>query len=729
MKAFRVLFISFAFVLIGLSGVSLGKPAPIEKAPAGDKKGPGFEMMKDEGPIEIEADRLSYDKEEQLYQAHGNVTVTRGDFSLKAEHARLNALTHDMVAWGNVVLTEAEDLLECERLEVNLKTRAGKVHQGKLFLKGQNFHITGKEAEKLGESTYRIREGSFTTCDASRPPWKFKVRELDVTLKGKGIAKGPVFYIEDVPVFYFPIVPVPVKQDRQSGFLLPSVGYSSQTGPEAKTAFYWAISKDMDSTFFLDYLGDRGFKEGVEFRYAFPHQTAGTAKFYFINDQEYNGKRDAFFIQHHQKLPYDFYLKGDINYVSDRFYPRDFEHDLPENTQIDSRSLNQLRSTLFGGKNWDQFSLLIAGETFDNLTIDNNDRTLQKLPEVGFYAHPQALFKTPLFYDVAFSYVNFWRKEGVRAQRADFLPRLSLPFRLFNVLKVNPDIGFRETFYQVYGDPADERNGSNSRETFTAGVEMSAEFYRVYESAPDSKVSDLTNVTRWMHTFEPTVGYRYSPRVFQDDLPAFDGTDRDPYRNEITYGFTQRLLGKADKDRVGLGPYEYLRLKVFQGYSLGDPYTTGADGKERQFSNIRGELWMNFNPYLSFRGKAEYNPYRMDLDILDGILKVRDRRNDTLQVEYLYTKDRIQQINLYTKIKTIDPLYLYGSFRYNILERWRVESFYGAVFQAQCWTVGVLVEDINQSPDGLQKKELKVQVYVTLLGLGSLGHKPRLMSL
>ena len=84
--------------------------------------------------------------------------------------------------------------------------------------------------------------------------------------------------------------------------------------------------------------------------------------------------------------------------------------------------------------------------------------------------------------------------------------------------------------------------------------------------------------------------------------------------------------------------------------------------------------------------------------------------------EYRFTKDKIQQLNLYTKVKTIDPLYLYGSIRYNLLEKWRVESAYGAVYQAQCWTLGLLVEDINQSPDGTQKKELKVEVYVTLLG-------------
>ncbi len=68
---------------------------------------------------------------------------------------------------ATVLLNEGEDVLECERLEVNIMTRTGKVYQAKLFLKDQNFHIVGKEASKLGEGSYRIRDGAFTTCDAS----------------------------------------------------------------------------------------------------------------------------------------------------------------------------------------------------------------------------------------------------------------------------------------------------------------------------------------------------------------------------------------------------------------------------------------------------------------------------------------------------------------------------------------------------------------------------------
>jgi hypothetical protein len=59
----------------------------------------------------------------------------------------------------------------------------------------------------------------------------------------------------------------------------------------------------------------------------------------------------------------------------------------------------------------------------------------------------------------------------------------------------------------------------------------------------------------------------------------------------------------------------------------------------------------------------------------------------------------------------------------------RVENIYGAEYQAQCWILGLTVEDKNRSPDGTQKKELRFQVYFNLLGVGSVGHKQSFMNL
>ena len=695
-----------------------------------------FKITEGEEAVDIEADELIYEQARNLYQAHGQVEVKRGDFSIRAEHAQLQMATKDLTAWGNVILREGEDVVECERLEVNLTTRLGKIYRAKFFLKEQNFHITGKETEKLGENRYRVREGSFTTCDGDRPPWKFTVKELDVTLEGYGMAKAPIFHIEDIPVLYFPVALFPVKRERQTGLLLPEVGYSDRYGAEINTAFYWAMAKDMDSTLYLSYLGERGFKEGLEYRYAFTENAKGQSNFYFINDQEFGdnqGKYDvaryAFFSKNEQRLPYDFYLKGDINYVSDNQYVRDFDEDLPEETKIDSRSLNQLRSTLFGGKNWDSFSLLAAGTYFDNLTVSSNDRTVQQLPELRFLAHPQSLFHTPFFYDFNSSYIHFYRDQGVAAHRWDLLPRISYPVRLLDVLKLESTVGGRETLYRTYNDPTGQRDGWESRETMEAGVDLSTEFYRVYEGSVFPRASSFFKVAKWMHTIEPQVGYLYSPRVDQDDLPLFDEVDRIPYTSQIVYGITQRLVGKPLKEGVESGPYEYAKLKIFQSYSLGDPFERDPRGEDRYFSNIRAELWWNFSPLISARGDAEFNPYDGEFDGINGLLLLKDLRNDLFRIQYRYTRDNVETINLDARIKTISSLYLFGSYRYNLFENTRVESVYGFEYQSQCWSAGLVVEDINQSPDGTQKKELKINFYVNLLGFGSVGHKPSFMKL
>ena len=102
MRVLRFILISLSFLLVvGLPWIIYGKAAS-----GGNKASPKMPdiQMKQEGPIEIEAEHLSYDKEEQLYQAHGNVEVVRGDFSLTAEHARLSAATNEMVTGRDPLL-------------------------------------------------------------------------------------------------------------------------------------------------------------------------------------------------------------------------------------------------------------------------------------------------------------------------------------------------------------------------------------------------------------------------------------------------------------------------------------------------------------------------------------------------------------------------------------------------------------------------------------------------
>jgi lipopolysaccharide assembly outer membrane protein LptD (OstA) len=229
-----------------------------------------------------------------------------------------------------------------------------------------------------------------------------------------------------------------------------------------------------------------------------------------------------------------------------------------------------------------------------------------------------------------------------------------------------------------------------------------------------------------MHTIEPFVSYSYIPRVSQNDLPVFDEVDRIPYTNQITYGITQRLVGRPEKEGVNSGPFEYAKLMIFHSYSLGDPFTDSS-GKNRSFSNIQGELWLNFGPYLSAHWDGEFNHYRSSFDILNFAIIAKDRRNDAILVQYRDTRGTDREINVDARVKTIPPLYLFGSFYYNLLAGTWVQAGLGAEYQAQCWSAGFFVEDRNRSPDGTQKKQVKYHFYVNLLNLGSTGRAPSIM--
>jgi lipopolysaccharide assembly outer membrane protein LptD (OstA) len=236
-----------------------------------------------------------------------------------------------------------------------------------------------------------------------------------------------------------------------------------------------------------------------------------------------------------------------------------------------------------------------------------------------------------------------------------------------------------------------------------------------------------------MHTIEPAISYQYSPPVNQSHIPVYDEVDRIPYTNQITYGFTQRLLGKPETIGVSTGAVEYAKLKIFQSYSLGNPswfnpQFIDTEGKKRSFSNIEGQLWWNFSPYSWAYSDTEFNPYRGSFDLINLSMGAKDRRSDVVTVGYSIARGTIKAINLDARVKTIPPLYLFGSYYYNLLEGLWVYWRFGAEYQTQCWSAGFVLEETNRSPDGSLKRELKYNFYFNLLNIGSAGKRPYYMN-
>ena len=74
---------------------------------------------------QITADKMSYDREEGLFRAEGNVVIMRGGQVLKANEARYNEKTGMVEAVGDVVLETNGDVLRAEKALFDLISQTG----------------------------------------------------------------------------------------------------------------------------------------------------------------------------------------------------------------------------------------------------------------------------------------------------------------------------------------------------------------------------------------------------------------------------------------------------------------------------------------------------------------------------------------------------------------------------------------------------------------------------
>jgi len=697
-----------------------------------------------EGPVTMEADKLTYDQKGDSISLEGSVRILYQNTSVQADKVIYYNKTREVVAEGGVILTEGEDILRCDRLEMNIDTKKGVVYQGRLFLKQKNFHITGSKAEKLGEMEYRIYDATLTSCDARVPSWKFSVKRLDVEIEGYAQGWWPGFHVKDIPVLYLPWGLFPVKRERQSGFLFPEFSTSSKWGPEVTIPFYWVIAPNQDATLYLKRIGDsrgRGFKEGAEYRYAWSQRAGGTIKGFYIYDErvDKNGdERDArldknrwsIFADHDQTFPGRYYFKTNINWVSDKDYPVDFDEDIPSESLIDARSRNQLESTVMLGKDWNWGALGVEFSHFRDLEPDPNDdsvttnrATMQRLPEATFFLFPERFLSTPLFYEMEAEGTYFWRQdlptnpaliadgEILRGGRMDFYPRLSVPLKPYDIVRFEPWIGYRETVYFPDDpDPLGVYDDVTSREIFDAGATIATTFSRVFNVRAG-------NIKGFKHIIEPEVVYTYIPTVDQTDNPYFDDSDRISRFNGITWVLTNYVIGKVVGDDGAITYPEYLYLKLYQGYDFSSHL---YEEQREHLSNVVAEARTAPFTWLSGTMDLEYNPHRRGFDVLNAGVRFSDRRGDHLDVEYRRTMHQVEELNTELGIRIIDPLDFYFAYRHNLRDQIRIETIYGLGYRHQCWEIALRVHDINRSPDRLRDNEFKVMVYITLTGLGEL---------
>ena len=121
-------------------------------------------------------------------------------------------------------------------------------------------------------------------------------------------------------------------------------------------------------------------------------------------------------------------------------------------------------SLVFFNKNWESCNLLLKTEYYKNL--NNSDRSIsQPLPQIAFSTMRLPLASSPLFYQFDTAYDYFYRQEGVKGNRFDVYPKISLPLSRDGWLKLDTEVGVRAVSYQGLKND----DGSNDSARFSNG--------------------------------------------------------------------------------------------------------------------------------------------------------------------------------------------------------------------------------------------------------------------
>jgi lipopolysaccharide assembly outer membrane protein LptD (OstA) len=549
-------------VVISLRG---RQPAPSAAAhinPSGRVQVPHLETTQrgEEEPtqeVQIDAEELTYDQENDTTIARGSVTVTRGYVTLQADEVRYHRLTGLAEASGHVVISDPEADVKGETASFDMNDESGWMEHVDGTFSSSGYTLNAAKMTKGVGPSYHIEDGIFTTCHCGgieKPSWSIGGSRTNIALNGFGVSRWATLRVKDTPVLVFPILAFPANRDRATGFLMPRFSYSSRRGFQYEQPFFWDINKSMDATIATDIETRARLGLIGEYRYTLGNDFRGEFGGGYWNETIRSANADEVLTSQGitTEPPFNRYLIVgqhrspfwyDSNFYLDAFKVSDVNL-LKNITNFDTSIGNDLRlnrSTTYTTndtgiiKTWD--GGLVQGEAdyYQDL-IDPQDLVAQRAPFLrGEQSVP--LLGNFLLGRMSGEATDFQRQQGFDGLRGDLSPELFMPLNVGPFLHGSLAGQLHGTVYQL----ADQKqvalvvpNDTNVATTFRAtnGLpNLDASHTRGVPEVHGVLGTEISRVMNFRHfglekirhSIEPELRYLYVPatqdQFFQKALP------------------------------------------------------------------------------------------------------------------------------------------------------------------------------------------------------------------
>jgi len=710
----RRVVVGLLLIVAGVADVSAEVRLPLPSA-LKDLAKPGIRL---DAPVHMTADTLSYDEETGVAEAEGNVELAFGTRSMRADRIRYDSATGEADLSGEVRYKDADEEFAFDRITINLASETGVLYNGTIRISSSNYLIASRKIEKTGKSSFLIEKGMLTTCPCDpEPDWKFEVRRARVTLDQYAIGKDITFRIRGVPVLWLPWGAFPVKLTRQSGLLLPNFSSNRSRGYTLQVPYYRVINRWSDATVTLDAMSRRGYRPEVEYRFILNPESEGAFRATMFRDRVDNRNRARYYGE-------NVYRSGPFTANANLEVPTDPRYYL-DLVDLDAlRSQRHARSEGFasaaGAHSEHAVSILWNKDLQE---IPGPDNTAQRVPEYTMTLLPAGIPIAGVDLSGEISASRFQRRDGFDEVRARGFGEVSRAIPLYRSFTLVPYL-----FADVLGTRFERSPaGPSDRGRFVpgGGATLSADARGDF---PGRALVQTAGVS---------AGYRYVPKIRQDDLPSTDRWSRLAPQSQFLFTLSQRLLGVKD----GAAPKEFLSFHIEWAYDLGgkepsgSPYVdplapyvralrdqidtgTGRPPKKNDApSDVYAKVGLTPIERWRFQGEALFDPVENSFTV--GAVSGEYKKDDDHRVlgEYRLSRDLAEDVRGTFAWRLLRWLRLQAQANYSVRNGYLSEGAVGmSVFpRSDCWSVGFTVERKTQPDD------TSVKLSFGLKGIGSVG--------
>ncbi len=662
--------------------------------------------------IKFNADKVLYNNKTGIYNAEGNVRISKGNAVVSARHVVFNSKTYNILAEGHVHWSIAKEVINADKLKINLFSETGTIYNGYISIDNGAYTIKGRIIKKVSAIHFIIEDGSLTTCkcNAAKPAWSISAKYINATFGKYATIKDAVFRVKGLPIAYVPWATIPIKTKRESGFLIPNYTYSALNGFTLTLPYFWAISQDKDATFYFDAMTKRGLGVGAQFRYAETTKVRGQLDARYFKEFFLPYKRDRFYIgaNYYQDLAEGFFSKGLLNYYSDRQYLSDFY------TLLQKSSVEYVESKFTLQKNFNDADVLGSLIYLEDMRAPDNNATLQQLPLISFSYFPVHITSLlPLYVEFNTNFEDFMRSEPAlpKGQRYGIIPGIYFPFTLGHFFYFNSEARYSVYFYNT-GTYGIYKPGSMMSTHLS--TEVSTKLSRVFHI----KLGTLKAVK---HIVTPFVSIAATHTIMNNEPYTFDKVENNARDSQYIYfGIHNSFIGKT-KPYANMVSYPIIgRFDVDSGYDLmeaGRKLTVASDKRE-PFLPINLALVLQPTNLLSTNINMSVNPATLSLTRTTIMESVGDQRGNRISLGYSYLRTMISSLNTYINFVATPHLSFYGNVNYSFYDRSLIQGVYGIRFstKSNCWSINA---SFIQRP--LTPSRNTISVYLTLKGLGTIG--------